>query len=183
MSCSGHQLTQKFQPLCYQLTRQKIDTRQVATRPGEARDKTKPDWIFADVEDYGDSRSCSLGCQCRSGAVGRNDRGHRPAHQLGQQFRQPIELTLRPAVFDRNVVTLNVASVLQALTKCAQTIRVCVRRCGVKELKPRHCRLLRPRRVRPYCRRAAEQRNELATLHSITSSARASSVAGTVIPS
>src|SRR5207302_5826252 len=39
----GHQHTQELQPLCYQLSRQKIDTCEVATRPGEARDKTKPD--------------------------------------------------------------------------------------------------------------------------------------------
>src|SRR5262249_2951805 len=44
------------------------------------------------------------------------------------------------------------------------------------------CRLLCARRERP-CRRAAEQRDELAPLHSITSSARASSVGGTVRPS
>src|SRR5262249_50951462 len=42
--------------------------------------------------------------------------------------------------------------------------------------------LLRARRERPR-RRTAEQRDELATLHSITSSASASSVHGTVRPS
>src|SRR5262249_42187577 len=42
--------------------------------------------------------------------------------------------------------------------------------------------LLRARRERP-CRRAAEQRDELAAPHSITSSARASSVGGTSRPS
>ena len=47
----------------------------------------------------------------------------------------------------------------------------------------RHRRLLRARRDRPRRRRAAEQRNELAPLHSITSSARASSVGGTSRPS
>ena len=41
-------------------------------------------------------------------------------------------------------------------------------------------RLLRARRERPRGRRAAEQRDELAPPHSITSSARASSVGGTV---
>src|SRR5262245_29663219 len=47
----------------------------------------------------------------------------------------------------------------------------------------RHRRLLRPRRERPR-RRAAEQRDELATPdHSITSSARASREGGTVRPS
>ena len=40
--------------------------------------------------------------------------------------------------------------------------------------------LLRARRERPRRRRAAEQRDELAPFHSITSSARASSVGGTV---
>jgi hypothetical protein len=43
--------------------------------------------------------------------------------------------------------------------------------------------LLRARRKRPCSRHAAEQRDELAPLHSITSSARASSVGGTVRPS
>src|SRR5262245_42152979 len=42
---------------------------------------------------------------------------------------------------------------------------------------------LRARRERPRHRRAAEQRDELAAFHSITSSARASSVGGTSRPS
>jgi hypothetical protein len=42
---------------------------------------------------------------------------------------------------------------------------------------------LRARCERPRRRRAAEQRDELAPLHSITSSARASTVAGTSRPS
>src|SRR6516225_4425013 len=44
-------------------------------------------------------------------------------------------------------------------------------------------RLLRVRRERPRRRRAAEQRDELAPLHSITSSAATSSLSGTVRPS
>src|SRR5262249_60384032 len=43
--------------------------------------------------------------------------------------------------------------------------------------------LLGPGRERPRSRRTAEQRYELAPLHSITSSARASSVGGTSSPS
>ena len=46
---------------------------------------------------------------------------------------------------------------------------------------PHSVRLLRPRRQRPR-RRAAEQRDELPPLHSITSSARASNDAGRVEP-
>ncbi len=48
---------------------------------------------------------------------------------------------------------------------------------------PHPLALLRARRERPRRRRAAEQRDELAPLHSITSSARASSVGGTARPS
>src|SRR5262249_26067547 len=48
---------------------------------------------------------------------------------------------------------------------------------------PRLARLLRPSRHRPRDSSAAEQRDHLAPFHSITSSARASSVGGTVKPS
>src|SRR5262249_47525720 len=47
----------------------------------------------------------------------------------------------------------------------------------------RHRRLLRVRRERPHRRRAAEQRDEVAAPHSITSSATASSLSGTARPS
>src|SRR5262249_33660631 len=43
--------------------------------------------------------------------------------------------------------------------------------------------LLRTRRERPSSRRAAEERDELAALHSITSSAATSSLSGTEMPS
>src|SRR5262249_49623641 len=46
-----------------------------------------------------------------------------------------------------------------------------------------HLRLLRACRERPAGRRAAEQRNELAAPHSISSSARPDSGSGTVMPS
>ena len=54
---------------------------------------------------------------------------------------------------------------------------------AVKKSNHRHRRLLRARRERPRDRRAAEQRDELAPFHSITSSARASRVGGTSRPS
>src|SRR5262249_46826064 len=48
---------------------------------------------------------------------------------------------------------------------------------------PHPLALLRPRRDRPRCRGAAEQRDELATPHSITSSARNRNDSGIVRPS
>src|SRR6516164_3247796 len=56
--------------------------------------------------------------------------------------------------------------------------------CGVKIPDHRNGRLLRACRERPRHRRAAHERDELAPLHhSITSSASASRVGGTVRPS
>jgi uncharacterized caspase-like protein len=65
---------------------------------------------------------------------------------------------------------------------------VCEWRIGVgapttQKSNHRHRRLLRARRERPRRHRAAEQRDEVPPFHSITSSARASSVGGTSRPS
>ena len=56
-------------------------------------------------------------------AAGRGDHGDPSANQIGRQRRQPIDLILGPAVFDRHVLALDIAGVLQALAKSAQTVR------------------------------------------------------------
>src|SRR5262252_8239210 len=65
------------------------------------------------------------------------------------------------------------ARLLQPLSKRAQTLHVVLKRCGAEEADHRECHLLRARRERPRHRRAAQQRDELAALHSNTSLARA----------
>src|SRR5262249_36529123 len=75
----------------------------------------------------------------------------------------------------RNVLTQNVAGFSKALLEGGQAAR---RIDNVKKPDHRHRRLLRARRQRPCSRRAAEQRDKRAAVHSITSSARASSVGG-----
>src|SRR5215475_12748901 len=60
---------------------------------------------------------------------------------------------------------------------CERIVRV-----GAEKSDHRHGRLLRARRERPRGCRAAEQRDKLAPVHSITSSARASSVTGISMP-
>ena len=60
----------------------------------------------------------------------------------------------------------------------------CIARAGMQAAEAINASgLLSARRERPRCSRAAEQRDELAPLHSITSSARASRVGGTSRPS
>src|SRR6516162_5234556 len=174
--------TRAAQPLRRQLIGEKIDPRQIAARPIEAGDEAQPDRVFADAEGDRDRRRCRLGCECRSGTSGRNDYCYLPVNQFGCQLRQPLELTLSPAIFDRHVLALDIAGVLEALAECAHTVRKRVRRCTAEEPDHRHGRLLRARRERPRGRRA-EQRDEIASDHSITSSARASSVGGIVRPS
>src|SRR6516164_11103033 len=160
---------------------EKIDPRQIAARPIEARNKPELHGVRGDAEDDRDRRRCRLGCECRSGTSGRNDYRYLPANQFGRQLRQPVVLLICPAIFDRHVLALDIAGVLEALAECAHTVRKRVRRCTAEEPDHRHGRLLCTRRERPRCRRAAEQRDEVTAFHhSITSSARASSVGGTV---
>jgi hypothetical protein len=57
----GHQFMQKSQPFCHHLPGEKVDAGRVATRPGEAGDKTKLDWVFIDSEHDWDRCGCSFG--------------------------------------------------------------------------------------------------------------------------
>src|SRR5262249_45246237 len=100
-------------------------------------------------------------------------------NKLRRHFRQFVERAFRPAKLESDVSALNVAEVLQALPQEVE----CCRRVGpqhpdARKLLP----LLRMRRQRPRPR-APDKRDELAPLHSITSSAVVSSEGGTVRPS
>src|SRR5262249_9682528 len=86
-------------------------------------------------------------------------------------------MALGPAVFDRHIPAFDEADFAQTLAERGHPRGVSARRFAVEKPDHRHRRLLRPCRDRP-CGRAAEQRDEVALVHSITSSARASSVGG-----
>src|SRR5262249_13374496 len=88
-----------------------------------------------------------------------------------------------PAELDRYVLALFEACVAQAFTERGQALATHLRSGRAEISHHRHRRLLRARRERPCGRRAAEQRDERAPLHSITSSARAMSVGGISRPS
>src|SRR5262249_7428957 len=92
--------------------------------------------------------------------------------------------TLRPAILDRDSTTLDPAEFAQPLHEGGDPLALGCRRGRAQETDGRqHRRLLRTRSERPPGRRAANERNECAAGHSITSSARARSVGGTVRPS
>src|SRR5262249_1138210 len=155
---------------------------QVAARLGEAGDKAEPDRVLGRDEDNGDRRGCRLGGQRRRTICGSYHRDP-TGHQVAGHRREPISLVLGKAIEDHHGLAFDIAGILQALAKPAQTVRERVRGSGMKKPDDRHRRLLRPRRERPRGGSAGKQSGERAPPHSITSSARASKVGGTVSPS
>src|SRR5205807_594314 len=104
--------------------------------------------------------------------------------QLGGDFGEALAASLRPAILDRDIATFDPAKVAQPLHKSSGPLASARPRGRAQEPDGGQLsRLLRARRERPSSRRAAEQRDELAPIHSITSSARASSVDGKSRPS
>src|SRR5262249_55279341 len=98
------------------------------------------------------------------GDIWADDHGHLPLRQIRRECRQPIELVLRPAKFDRDVVAVDEPGFLQAVAECRYPVNGIGSRGGIKETDDRHRRLLRPRR--PRRRRAAEKRDEHPASHS-----------------
>src|ERR1700745_142608 len=114
-----------------------------------------------------------------------SDHRHLTAYQIGCEVGQSIVLVLCPAVLDRHILALDVASFTNTLLECSQKVCTAVRRRAVEDPDHRHCRLLRARREWPgRGGRAANERDDLAPPHhSITSSARSRNDSGIVRPS
>src|SRR5262245_280422 len=118
--------------LCPKLRGDEADTCDIASRAVEARDKVVRDWVAAGYEDNWYRRGCGLGCNCRRGVV-RSDHCHVTAYQIGCEVGQSIVLLLRPAVFDRHVLALDIASFADALRECRQITCSVGRRRGAEE--------------------------------------------------
>jgi len=139
-------------------------TGEVAAGPIEAGDEVEFDRITADIENDWNRGSRCLDSQCSGGAPGHDNYRNLALNQISRERGQSIDLTFRPAVFDRNVLALNVTGFVEAATKCNDA--VVIGRCGAEKAYHRHRLLMRLHRERPR-RRAAEQRDERASLHSI----------------
>src|SRR5262249_20435376 len=118
----------------------------------------------------------------RRGGVGRRDHRHLTAREISGEVRQSIVLILRPVVLNRHVLAFEIATLANAMPERGHKVGSAAGRRGAENPDHRHRLLLRARREGPR-RRAADERDELAPPHSITSSARASRVGGTVRPS
>src|SRR5262249_11386676 len=154
--------------------------REVAGRSAEAGDETVPDRVATDGEDDGNCRGRSPGRNRCGKGVGK-DGGHLIANQLGSELGKAIILVRIPQ-FDGYIASFDIAQVVQALAERCQAIR-CRWSSRAQPSDNRYRWLLRARRERPRSSRAAEQRDELAAFHSITSSASCWRCKGTSRPS
>jgi putative tryptophan/tyrosine transport system substrate-binding protein len=96
---------------------------------------------------------------------------------------QAIKVALCPAVFDRHILSLDITRFAQSLVEGDDTRGGLVGRASTEEANHRHPFLLRAGGERPRDRGASTEDQEFAPVHSITSSAWARRVCGTVRPS
>src|SRR5207342_2819390 len=101
-------------------------------------------------------------------------------------FAELVDVAAAKSVIDPHISVGDPAQFLQPLRErgdAGRCLRIVEGRTYQHPDAPHPLTLLRPRHHRPSRRRATEQRDELAAPHSITSSAVASSLSGTVSPS
>jgi hypothetical protein len=87
---------------------------EVAAGPVETGDKAQLDRIGASKEDDWNGCGCRLGRHGRGSAAYCYDNGDLAANKLGRKRWQPFVLILRPAILERHILSLDVASILQA---------------------------------------------------------------------
>src|SRR5262249_47369905 len=120
-------------------------------------------------------------CSQYKRAVGQ-DHIRREADEFCSILTRQIQIGRTKAVIDMDIATVRPTQRLKTLLECHDaSLRFGIAFNGSDENAnaPHSFGLLRARRERPPDRRPADERDERAALHSITSSARASSVGGT----
>jgi hypothetical protein len=144
----GSSLTKMAMPVTFAPGRLRLATRRDASAPLDDR--------------YGRGR-CLRRRRC--GVGDGYDHCDAAAVEIGCKRRQPIVLIFRPAVFNRNVLVLDIAGFLQALKKRnGEVLVVIISGFRDEDADHRNRRLLRPRHGRP-CLSAAEPRDKLAPPH------------------
>src|SRR5262249_14207461 len=176
-NCLGQQIMQEAKPLGHNLSVERIDAGRIAARPGKAGDQSQLDRVAAAPEDDRDRRGRSFAGRGPSAEARRGDPRHTTADEVSHDRRKAIELALQPVVFDRHVLAFDVAGFVEAFAERSDIAYGVLGRPAVDEADDGRW-LLRARREWPRRRRAGEQRDELALVHSITSSALASRVGG-----
>jgi len=110
----GHEFGEQLDSLAPQLDGEKGHPRKVAAGPGKAGDQAAFDRITPAEKDDRDRRGRILCRQCGEVTATGYDDVDPPLDQVGGQCGQPIILTLCPAVFDRDVLPLDIPSFAQS---------------------------------------------------------------------
>src|SRR5262249_56096437 len=139
-----------------------------AARPSKAGDQPMADRVSTEAKRDRDRRR--RGFSCKRGRIAQgSDSCNATADEVTHERRQAIVLAAEPMVLNDSVLAFNVAGFTEAFRKRCRMASGAVERSTADKADHRHRRLLRARRERPR-RCAAEQRYELAALHSIPSS-------------
>ena len=161
-SSCRNQLVQEFETLTFHLADKKINARRIAIGSVETGDQPQLDRVVAAGEHDRNGCGRRFGCERGPDASCRSDDIDSTPNQVTGERRQPIVLTLSPAIFHRHVLPFGVPAILQSLMECCECIGGLARRSAAEKPDHRDRRLLRVRRERPRRSRAAEQRDELA---------------------
>jgi hypothetical protein len=163
------------------------DPGDVSAWPREARHEARIDWIGSRREHNGNRFGGRHRRADSDIAAAHEEDCDFAADEVGRKRREPFELTICPASFNRNVSPLDKTHLAEGAAKYCHAIRKLCRRYAVQHPDQWHRGLLRARRRRPSRGRGADEGDELAPLHrsifhSITASAMARSLSGTARP-
>src|SRR5262249_61543495 len=117
---------QEFQLLCHELGergRNQAYTSNVAAGTVETGHQASCDGIAAYNEDDGDRRRRGLRGTRRDGISGRSDYRNLMPYELVRERRESIVSSLRPAVFDNHIPTINAGGFTEALMKRSHKVR------------------------------------------------------------
>src|SRR4249920_2618297 len=115
-------------------------------RPVQAGHEAEPDRITSRLEDNRNGSSRSFCCKGSRRACCGYD-SHPSPDQIGYQSRKPVSATLRPTIFDRNVLAFVVSAFAQAFLK--GSLKALFGTTNVDKTNNRHRRLLRTGDERP----------------------------------
>src|SRR4051812_48056699 len=121
--------------------------------------------------------------ECRAVAAACHDHIDLAANEIGGQGGQPIIAILRPAVFDRHVLILDITHIAQPLAESDHKRRRRARGGAMEESDYRHHFLLRANGEWPRSHRAAKKTDEFAPPHARPLDPMASKQYGSTEPS
>jgi len=125
-SCFGQQFAQQLETLWPHLDIHIGDASEVAAGSVEAFDKTDRNRVDRCRKDDRNGRRRRLGRQCRRAAAPRYDHLYLTANQFGRKRRKSAVLIFCPAIFDDDVLALDIAFIFQPLSERVKADRVFV---------------------------------------------------------